>query len=328
MNNPTSSTSAFKPAHEGRPMQAIGPPRIEPSAGSPIGSCEQSAPQRRPVDSCIPLDASGARRNLSVSRLLQMIGIFVVGTIVGLGSAWWLMTRAQVPGKPVLTSPVSTPGTIMQGQSLRATTTVRGISASELPYDGAAPPLEPAALASDKATASVEVEAQSTQGMSSSSSPVPAVVMQRADVKPDSSRISPPTSPSEAAQQPVKVRDTAAPAEGKVTKTARTRSTAVKPARDREIERIKRQADDELKQKNRRSIEAASAKSRPLASQRGKQQAVAATSVRRAASIRVMLAQCERSPNFIRREQCMWRLCNGMWGKNGCPSYSAQSTSY
>ena len=35
------------------------------------------------------------------------------------------------------------------------------------------------------------------------------------------------------------------------------------------------------------------------------------------------LASCDRRSNIILREHCRWQVCNGMWGKNGCPSYAS-----
>jgi hypothetical protein len=34
--------------------------------------------------------------------------------------------------------------------------------------------------------------------------------------------------------------------------------------------------------------------------------------------------QC-RSLSLFSRESCLWKLCNGQWGKNGCPSYEQNS---
>ena len=32
------------------------------------------------------------------------------------------------------------------------------------------------------------------------------------------------------------------------------------------------------------------------------------------------VAECQRQ-SFFMREKCMWEVCNGKWGKDGCPSY-------
>lgn len=32
------------------------------------------------------------------------------------------------------------------------------------------------------------------------------------------------------------------------------------------------------------------------------------------------VAECQRQSFFV-REKCMWEVCNGKWGKDGCPSY-------
>jgi hypothetical protein len=46
------------------------------------------------------------------------------------------------------------------------------------------------------------------------------------------------------------------------------------------------------------------------------------------ASTRLVLARCEQKSNFILREHCKWDICNGQWGKNGCPSFEKQASIY
>jgi hypothetical protein len=41
--------------------------------------------------------------------------------------------------------------------------------------------------------------------------------------------------------------------------------------------------------------------------------------------VRSAYAQCERLGGFLEREQCKWRVCDGKWGQNDCPSYKRAS---
>lgn len=84
---------------------------------------------------------------------------------------------------------------------------------------------------------------------------------------------------------------------------------AKKSPQDHEIDRIKRQAGDELMKKT----------AGRNAAQREQKGTVTVSA--RPLNRRTLLVQCERAPNIFQRERCKWNLCNGMWGKNGCPSY-------
>lgn len=102
-------------------------------------------------------------------------------------------------------------------------------------------------------------------------------------------------------------------------KTAQLAKPASKPkaspqrvARGKEITRIQRQAAEELKKKTRSRAGSALAATKP------------APATRRPALQRISyvqsLARCDRAGNFFRREQCKWKVCDGNWGKGGCPS--------
>jgi hypothetical protein len=254
-------------------------------------------------------------------HLLKMTGVFAVGALAGLGGAWWVMTYAPAVRSPapqlILQRPVVT--TEGLGKS-RPATMVRGISASELPYDGAPTPL--AERARPKPPVETEAVTLPKQDLPSSRDAVPTVAPDPAAVESNAQEIS-----AEAPPQAPKVPDTV-PTPGKAADTLRARSAPVTPpARDHEIARIKRQAEDELKQKNRR-IESTSVKSRSSERVGEKQRALAATSMSKTAEMRTKLARCDQGSNFIRRELCKWHLCSGMWGKDGCPSYAKQASSY
>jgi hypothetical protein len=233
-----------------------------------------------------------ARRPLS--RVLIMLLIFTVGAGAGLAGAWWMGTRggdarapasASAPAQPPAASPTAAGPTAEDSQ----TRAMRGIRASELPYDGE----QPQAADAHPPTAAVT-----------------APVARRHEVAPATA------AKPEQAEQPLQA------------KTVKTPKPQAKPrsriSKDKEIERIRQQVDEELKKKNASSLsEARRNKRRQYAE-------VAATANRtaRVQSIKAGLAGCDKRSNFILREQCRWHLCGGMWGRNGCPSYVVQRDPY
>jgi len=56
--------------------------------------------------------------------------------------------------------------------------------------------------------------------------------------------------------------------------------------------------------------------------------ATPAISAAKTGSVHSELAKCQRNASFFVREKCKWRLCDGQWGKNGCPSYETKSAAY
>jgi hypothetical protein len=128
----------------------------------------------------------------------------------------------------------------------------------------------------------------------------------------------------------------APPAKPRETKVAKAppRQHRAAPAipKDKEIDRIRQQADEELKKKIRAGDVTEAARSRteradPKASTKSDDDApsrVAGQGSRRAA-----LARCEREEDsLIGREMCKWKVCGGMWGKQGCPSYDRQVSAH
>ncbi len=88
-------------------------------------------------------------------------------------------------------------------------------------------------------------------------------------------------------------------------------------ARGKEISRMQHQAAEELKKKikNRRS--------RAIAYAQAKRNGRAA--VKRQKVVYGVLVRCARIDNVFRRERCKWKICNGKWGKSGCPSYASKA---
>ncbi|RJG06611.1 hypothetical protein D3870_11845 [Noviherbaspirillum cavernae] len=245
-------------------------------------------------------------RRLSI--LAMLIGIFSFGAAAGLFATSWLKktsgnaaTVAAVPSK----DPVDAPRSASEPTSPAAARS--GISSGELPYDGK-PPAEDAQTTSlaPRAATAVNPQPQDTASgrATGPASEVPAHSSGVEERKPVEtaevpSLTAPPIPPS------------LAPSQKKVAK-APQKSPASKTAKDREIERIKQQAAEELKRKADNG--AANDSKQPAPG------SVKSTSSK-PASKRVLLAQCEQASNFILKERCKWDICNGMWGKDGCPSY-------
>ena len=116
-----------------------------------------------------------------------------------------------------------------------------------------------------------------------------------------------------------------APKEGaaSVASAAPKRKPAVKT--DREIDRIRRQVDEELKKKTEHGRGPGAAPG-ARKDDRNRERMAAASTTR--AATRAQLARCDRNTNFIGREFCRWKVCNGSWGKNGCPAYEHQKSIY
>jgi hypothetical protein len=124
----------------------------------------------------------------------------------------------------------------------------------------------------------------------------------------------------------------ALPAKPRETKVAKAppRQQRMTPAipKDKEIDRIRQQADEELKKKIRAGDVTEAGRSRTeRADAKGntKSDDDASSRVAGQGSKRAALGRCEREEDsLIGREMCKWKVCSGMWGKNGCPSYERQ----
>jgi hypothetical protein len=257
---------------------------------------------------------TGALPQRAISRIAIMLGIFVFGAAVGLAAAWWINRAGPVPHVSALqhSGAARSEGTVQQPAPDGHRVAVRGISPGELPYDGAPPrPIEPVEQA-PKASASEP--------------PLPALSLtnEMRDAAEDAQPVEPIKSPPEAKASE---QANSTPIETKVTKKRRT---APRITKDREIERIKQQANDELKKKFEIGLPVGERRARKQqASSPGNRPQVAITPRESKENhVRKILAQCERSSNLFRREQCKWQLCSGMWGQDGCPSYSKHVSVY
>ncbi len=277
-------------------------------------------------------------------RAIHMALIFTLGAAAGLGGAWWADSSGQ---HPTAASPV--PGIVSSKPALPPYEELirrdngqgaRGIRSSELPYDGK-PPGESEQTASAPLVAPLSSAAISSGGSGEEegvASAQPAIPPASVSVPEQARKSSPsPATPKEAAASAnrapglgeMRSKESENKAAAPAPATSK-RTTVAKNAKDQEIERMRRQADEELKKKNSASRRAdddgRNASRVAQKSQANTQPANSSSSSSN--SHKVMLAQCEAAPNIFRREQCKWKLCNGMWGKNGCPSYAKPNNLY
>ena len=293
--------------------------------------------------------ASRRRRGF---RAIHMALIFTLGAAAGLGGAWWADSADQ---RPAASAPV--PGIVsakpdlpsyeelIRRQNARAPQEapeasgaaaasgpqgVRGIRSSELPYDGrppeameeslasAAPALPPAPLSS----AAISSGGSDTEE-SAAPAPAPGKGASASSPAPEASR-KPAMSPDTASASRAREADDKASAAAASSK----RTTVAKNAKGQEIERIRRQADEELKKKNSAARRGDDERNASRAAQKKEGASPPASTLASATNYKALLAQCEAASNIFRREQCKWKLCNGMWGKNGCPSYAKPNSVY
>jgi hypothetical protein len=245
--------------------------------------------------------------------IVYVIVVFAIGAAVGMTGAWW---GSQSSGEALESD---LPHALRNSGTPAHNSIVKGIDSRELPYDGL--PSIPDEQAAQVPSSGIDPEERPYAELASSS------------------RVAQQNKPSSDMQQALKKRQAApdehtarsAPAaDGKNAVAAKAsqkrRSTHRRAAKDREIERIKQQADEELKKKTDkgRSVKQQADSSAHRSARRHDAPAVIDKSTR----TRAMLASCEHAGNFFLREKCKWRLCGGSWGEHGCPSYKTQASSY
>lgn len=367
----TPPPSSTKPDRHniGPAMQAGAQPRIDPTVDgvsnpqdtSQVNSAYEQF-QREYAERYARYEQPNVPRR-RLPRLAYMAMVFVVGAGVGLGSAWWVGHQSgpgpqSVPGisnsKPLLPPLAEARKLTTPGHG----TGVRGISRSELPYDGAPPPddaddplatVPPIASANsqpsspavnssgDSADGADEVDLPlapasrpsiSASKESATPGPQETLTTQAARSAAPAERDAPLAIASKEETQPVK-------SDPKPSSAPPKRKVEPKVAKNLEIERIRQQAEEELKKKTeaKRRVEEArvAKKSNDAGSNGASGSSNSNTATARSGGegplpkvhgTQVMLARCEKASNIFVREQCKWKLCNGMWGRNGCPSYS------
>lgn len=302
----------------------------------------------------------GLRGMRAVSRYAFMLAIFVVGTAVGLGTSWWLRHSAG-PAQPSVVKSVSPslPAQVAVPPEANRAVTVRGISPSELPYDGKPPSDEEGDSNAELATAvqrqnalpearlsvkrpSSHIDQSSGQSVEGTADiqelgrepPAGRRAKNKAEADIPRNKEQGVTAPArEARQTPKEMQRPQATAnereDGNATNAASKKRAPAKLAKDREIDRIKQEADKELQRKFEvgRSREEARTRRQLAASLANKRYADQVVESK-TAHVRKVLAKCERISNLFRREKCKWDLCSNRWGKHGCPSYSRPVSSY
>lgn len=344
------------------------PPRQEPSfeaagatvtraphfAGSPYAQFEQRSAWYR---------QSGPLHRNPVSRVFLMTVIFAVGAAVGLAATWWMnkpldkpppaaairkVEPVPAPAAPTKAAPASaasaaagSASTANPGMGAVHSGTgnaTPGINPGELPYDGLPPAAgldsTPAAVQAPAATTDVGEPPPSAAIAPGTSKPIAGKPRQGPEQALNVPAAAPPlpTPPSvtksdkpTAAAPVYNGKERAAKAQdAKVAKAAPRSRPSQKIVKDGEIERIQQQVDEELKKKSRSTDVKEVARERTEETEKKIEAHVASNGSKRAA-----LARCERDEDsLIGREWCKWKVCNGMWGKNGCPSYEKQASTH
>lgn len=268
-----------------------------------------------------------ARRPLR--RMILTLATFVVGASAGLVATWWIASADGARPAATIVPPAPTAGLSSLKRNAQAPASVpKGISANELPYDGrgapavrtpapSAPKTNPEELpygGASSGTNGVEPEEGETRSSAGAQQRKKALRLRGARMNPDGI----------AARRDDAVNDVQAPpSQRKAEKASQRHRSGQRSAKDREFERIRQQVDEELKKKPEQRRSAGAARTRSRASTgRVKGGETARQDAGNSGRMRNSLGRCERAANLIRREQCKWRLCRGMWGKNGCPSYA------
>lgn len=270
-----------------------------------------------------PAFARDTEKPRGLSRWLLGSAIFAVGAAAGAAVAWW-MHEPVSPVKPVsvitrphMPAPASEPSARDGAGKLPV---IRGISRSELPYDGNPPPAEAGARPASGSSGGGMQASSAAGGETASDAGIEKPLAQKTHGRSEA-----PESEKPLASDRNKSEAKEDSGTSKVAEAPPKRKAAPKPktAKDLEIERIRRQVDEELKGKQDRSPGTASLKNG------GGQQKYRRASVSgKTTSVRVALAKCAQASSFISREHCKWKICNGMWGKNGCPYYPPPPKNY
>lgn len=239
--------------------------------------------------------------------------IFVVGASIGFSVASLLMERT---------------GTIAGGSERVQVYTGQGTSPGELPYDGnriAESPSDNRSVQTDINANELPYGGENAPGESAAQlkrSPAETSTPEVSVAPPAKREIAPAHSTAEKHSE-----QAATSVAKKASQPPLRRRSIRRTNKDREIERIRQQAAEELKkktefqQRNSEFRDSSSGARKPL-----KQQESRLIS-RKALAMSERLAQCEQAGNIILRERCKWQLCDGKWGKNGCPSYLPRANS-
>lgn len=269
----------------------------------------------------------GQGKLLFLFRAAIMAGIFVIGTAIGLRGAWWNEksgNAAVISGTEISRTDNQNPDlAVNKNANENASTAPRiGINLNELPYDGKPmskerglgaeaqymfqenPPHQKAASAAKGHAAGKGVKQETA---------VP-IFPEKEPKEVDANR----NNKGSTRTQNTDGASRTKPVEKKIVKTNRDYRISPQAIKDREIERIRQQAIEELKKKTENQHVGVD-RNKSWTGQSARQ-----------VNKRSILLRCERMANFFHRERCKWDICGGKWGKYGCPSYSyeKQANSY
>jgi hypothetical protein len=263
-----------------------------------------------------------------LARAVLMLGIFAVGAGAGLATTWWLKKANE---RPVATATIrpAEPRIETPASSARGALPIGGLDAirpGERPYEDV--PADVTAERNESSAPSTDVPTMNNAERQTADNTLGKERVPKENEDNVVAAMTPPakTSPQAtvAAAQPDAGSGADTPSAGmqekKVPKATPRRYAPIKSAKNKEIDRIKQQAADELKKKSDKSVAVNSHRS---TTQSRSEALSSVTGGSRAG----LLARCENAPNFILRERCKWQVCNGMWGKNGCPAYEKQASS-
>lgn len=296
------------------PLPAAERPRNEPHFDDKPGAFANSSKEELQRQYAF-YDRFNAPPPRSRPSIVYVIAVFAIGAVVGV-TGTWLGSRSS---GDVLENELPHAPRNARAPGIRGApgSVARGIDPRELPYDGLAP--APSEQAAQAPPFGIDPQERPYAQLSSSSR-----VAQQDKAPSDTRR----KNRQAAVDEDMARNASAAGVKKAVTaKTAqKRRSTHRRVAKDREIERIRQQAAEELKKKTDggRSVKQHGDSSAHRSARRHEAPVV----VDRSARTRAMLASCERAGNFFLREKCKWRLCGGSWGEHGCPSYQTQASSY
>ncbi|MDB5728927.1 MAG: hypothetical protein JWQ00_2132 [Noviherbaspirillum sp.] len=257
------------------------------------------------------------------SRVMLMAGVFAVGAVMGLGTTWWMSkaSSAHLAGTAIhKLEPVHQGrGSARHGGTAGSPRIgAAGINPAELPFDGkptdgvpaAALPLAAIAAQGDERTGAGIPARPASAGTLPAETAAPVLPMTKKDNTAVANAVG-----SSGGDNPIAQPDTSK----KKAASAPYRPRPPATVKDRDMGRSNQQA-AELKTKNGSEQRADASSARTRYSER-KTSGNAPLYAASGGSKRLAVARCESASNIFARERCKWQLCNGSWGKNGCPSY-------
>lgn len=346
----TSSTHPSAPAPGdampgGEPAGSAALPRFDHDVDRTNASGRQSAgrperdagiPPAGEADPRVSQQPAALTSKQAILRFFCMVAVFIIGITVGLYAARSMKRPpAAMPAAVSQSSPAPAAAVAARNPDRhRRPAAIRGISPSELPYDGAPPPTDEAAASDttmvEKYSGASVPEPDTTPMHSAPPSEVPVSEKER-DVPAEKKSVNEEKKAraAEASTPPAIARNVEKPKSGGGDAVRAKKREKARAAKEREIERIKRQADHELQRKlDTSAAEGAEAKRRLASSRRNDGRVAASVPDTQKARVQKILGKCERASNLFRREQCKWQVCGNRWGKNGCPSYPKPVSSY